>query len=220
VASLLTVNASAEQFDLATGKQWEIGFKQSFAEGLGEWTVAVFDIEKKKLLVSNSTDAMQTDQIGKQSSTGIELALAMDLGGGVTIDTNATWLKTEYDDYSSADWNTYPPLSVSYDGKQVAYVPEVSANGWLGWEFLPRWNARVGVQYVGKAYQNEANTLQRDGYTVTHASLSWQPVDSTTLALQVHNVFDRVYAETWHNSGNQWFLGQPRTAEVSARMKF
>jgi len=220
VGPLLQTDASKEQFDLSTGKQWEMGVKQSFAEGRGEWTVSVFDIVKRKLLVMNPS-TFRYDQIGQQSSRGIELALAMDLGAGWSIDANATWLRAKYDDFSGVDinWDTFEISKVSYNGKVPILAPERSGNLWLSWNFLPRWNARLGTQYVGKSHYDYANTQVIDAYTVVHASLEWQPVDSTTLSLQVHNLFDRVYAETWH-SENQWFLGQPRTVEVVARMKF
>lgn len=218
VTSLLTLTPSEEQFDLSTGRQWEIGVKQALADGRVEWTASIFDIEKKKLLVRNPSDMMITDQIGKQSSTGIELAVSADLGANVRADVNATWLKAEYDKFTQIDFDTFEVAS--YAGNVPVGVPEQSANAWLTWDFMPRWDARVGVQYVGKAYQDYANAQVRDSYTVTHASLGWEPTEKIMLMLTAHNVFDRVYAETWHNSGNQWFLGQPRTLEVSARVKF
>lgn len=224
VTSLLQLTPSQEQFDLTTGKQWEVGVKQSFAEGRGEWTVSVFDIVKRKLLMPNPTNPLVTDQIGKQSSRGVELALAMALGAGWSIDANATWLRAKYDDFTQVTGFDFVNgelvvETASFAGNVPFQVPERSANLWLNWNFLQRWNARLGTQYVGKAYYDYANTQKIDAYTVVHAALEWQPVDNTTLALQVHNLFDRVYAETWHGE-NQWFLGQPRTVEVVARMKF
>lgn len=217
VTPLLTLTPSQEQFDLSTGKQWEIGVKQSFAEGRGEVTASIFDIEKKKLLVTNPTNFFVTDQIGQQSSNGFELAASVALGDGWSVDANATWVRAKFDKFTQLDFDTFEV--VSYAGNVPYEVPQRSGNLWLSWDFMPRWNARVGVQYVGKAYEDYANTQVRDAYTVTHANLSWQPVDNTTLSLQVHNLFDRVYAETWHGE-NQWFLGRSRTVDLVARMKF
>ncbi len=217
VAPLLTLTPSNEQFDLSEGEQWEIGIKQSFLQGRGEWTASYFDITKEKLLVRNLTNMLVTDQIGQQSSHGIELALSLALGAGWHLDTNATWLKAEYDKFTQIDFNTFSV--VSYAGNVPLVVPERSANLWLGWDFLPAWTARAGVQYVGSAHQDYANETERKSYTVTHANLEWRALDNTVLMLQVHNLFDRVYAENWHGE-NQWFLGNPRTLELSARMKF
>ncbi len=217
VAPLLTLTPTNDQFDLSEGEQWEIGIKQSFLQGRGEWTASYFDIVKEKLLVRNPTNMLVTDQIGEQSSQGVELALSLALGENWHLDTNATWLRAEYDKFTQIDFNTFEV--VSYAGNVPLGVPERSANLWLGWDFLPDWTARAGVQYVDSAYQDYANATERDAYTVTHANLEWRALDNTVLNLQVHNLFDRVYAETWHGE-NQWFLGKPRTVELVARMKF
>lgn len=227
VTTLLTLTPSDEQFDLTTGRQFEVGFKQSFLDGRGEWTASAFKIVKKKLLVTNPVNPSITDQIGRQSSRGIELALSMDLGAGWHVDTNATWIRAKFEKFTSQYFDLSIPAAPIGDfaGEVPPNVPEHTANLWLAWDFLPGWTARAGAQYVGKAYQVNSETysyendLSRDAYTVAHASLEWQPTGNTTLALQAHNLFDRVYAETWHGN-SQWFLGQPRTIEAVARYKF
>nr|WP_247897199.1 TonB-dependent receptor [Azospirillum argentinense] len=89
---------------------------------------------------------------------------------------------------------------------------------WASWAFLPGWEARAGVQYIGKAYADVANTVTRPAYTVVNASLDYLPTDNTKLSLRSFNLFDEVYAVT--SGTTSWMLGQPRSAELAFSMTF
>ncbi len=69
VNNLLTLSPSQQQFDLTRARQIELGLKQAFWEGQGEWTLAAYHIVKKRLLSQVSPDA-PTQQVGQQSSDG------------------------------------------------------------------------------------------------------------------------------------------------------
>ncbi|MFJ2464688.1 hypothetical protein [Pseudomonas sp. NPDC087615] len=56
--------------------------------------------------------------------------------------------------------------------------------------------------------------------TVVGATLSWQVLHNTTLGLQVNNLFDRRYAQSQYNEGQQWTLGEPRSFFVTADYTF
>ncbi len=53
VSNLITLNAAQQQMDLTHSKQTEVGLKQLFPDGRGEWTLAAYHIVKKKLLSAN-----------------------------------------------------------------------------------------------------------------------------------------------------------------------
>ncbi len=50
VGNLITLATTQKDFQLSTGKQAEIGIKQSFWQGRGEWTLAGYQIVKNNLL--------------------------------------------------------------------------------------------------------------------------------------------------------------------------
>ena len=52
------------------------------------------------------------------------------------------------------------------------------------------------------------------------AALSWKALPSTTLGLQLNNLFDRQYAQSQYNDGQQWILGEPRSFFVTADYTF
>jgi iron complex outermembrane receptor protein len=72
VSSLLFLSPANSNFSNATGRQVEIGIKQSFAGKQGEWTLAAYDIQKNNLLTRDLANPAQSIQVGQRSSRGIE----------------------------------------------------------------------------------------------------------------------------------------------------
>ncbi|HXQ04058.1 MAG TPA: TonB-dependent receptor, partial [Bradyrhizobium sp.] len=66
VGNLITLTLPNKDFQLATGKQAEIGVKQSFWGGRGEWTLAGYRIVKNNLLTPDPNDPTKVQQVGQQ----------------------------------------------------------------------------------------------------------------------------------------------------------
>jgi len=216
LGSLVTTSASQAGFDLSTGKQVEVGYKRQLAEGRGAWTVAAYRIEKSKLLSRDANDPTLTQQIGKQSSEGIEATLDLALTSTLRLEANVAKLRARYDDFNEVVGKSL----VSRAGNTPTGVPEEAANLWLNWRFLPQWEAEFGVRYVGARQVDAANSRKIGSYTVADAGVSWQANPSLKLALRAYNLADRKYAVSFSNSGNQWLLGRPRSVELSALVNF
>jgi iron complex outermembrane receptor protein len=217
---LLDYLPSTADFDLTRGRQVEIGIKQSLWNGAVEWSLAGYDIVKTDLLVLTPT--YDSIQIGEQSSRGIEAALGIELGAGWRLDANGALLRAQYDNFQYID-ATF--LVVDFSGNVPILVPEKTANVWVTWEFSPGWQASAGLQYVGEAYENFANTIERPSYTVTNLGLQWKPTDKATLDFRVKNLFDNTYAQylrtdLFNESSVQGFIAPPRTFEAALSVKF
>jgi len=220
---LLDYLKTTADFDLTRGRQIEVGVKQTLWNGAFEWSLSGYDIVKKDLTVL--TPFFETVQIGQQSSRGLEASVGMELGGGWRVDANGAILKAEYDEFSYVDFSTFS--IVDYAGKTPYLVPEKLANVWLTWAFAPRWQASAGAQYVGSAFENFANTVERPAYTIANVGLHWKPTDSATLDFRVKNVFDRTYAAYYRadplsadDSVIQGWIAPPRTFEAALSVKF
>lgn len=74
MSNLITLNAAQQQMDLTHSKQTEVGLKQLFPDGRGEWTLAAYHIVKKKLLSANPLPPHDAQQVGQQSSDGLRPA--------------------------------------------------------------------------------------------------------------------------------------------------
>ncbi len=214
VGGLLSLSFGNRNYDLATGKQAEIGVKQSFWGGRGEWTLAAYDIVKNNLLARDPINPTIVTQVGQQSSRGIEASVGFVLDYGWRIDANTTFLRAKYDDNLQPVGNSF----VNYAGNVPTNVPQNISNIWATWAFAPNWSANAGVQIVGKRYADIANTVEMPAYNVVNAGVQWKPDLNTTVSFRVYNLFDTVYA----TSGNatQWLLGMPRTAQLAVNVKF
>ncbi|QHJ01209.1 TonB-dependent siderophore receptor [Xylophilus rhododendri] len=215
LSGALSLPNGSSSYDLTRGRQLEFGLKGAMPAIQGEWTAAVYRIEKRNILSRDAINPLVTQQIGKQSSTGIELALAAEPLRNWTVDANAAFLRARYEDFQELVGTAL----VSRDGMVPTNVPERSANLWTGYRFTPQWWAGFGAQYVGQRYSNNANTTSLPAYTVLNASLAWRYSPQLTLSLAVNNLADRDYALS--GTGNvRWLLGAPRTVQLTARARF
>ncbi|SEH83579.1 TonB-dependent receptor [Tardiphaga sp. OK245] len=217
VGGLITASNANAKFDLATGKQVEIGVKQSFWGGRGEWTLAGYQIVKNNLLTPDRTDPTLTRvvQVGQQSSRGIEASIGVSLDYGWRVDANTAFVRAKYDDFIQ----NVGGIAVNYAGNVPFNVPQNVTNVWATWAFAANWSANAGFQIVGKTYADNANTLEMPSYTLVNAGLQWKPDVNTTVSLRVYNLFDKIYATSSY-SDNQWMLGMPRTAQLAVNVKF
>ena len=212
VSNLLTLSTAQQSWDLSTAKQTEVGVKQMLPDGRGEWTLAAYHIVKKKLLSSDPLNPVLQQQVGQQSSDGIEATLALRLPYDVQLSANAAWVRAEYDEFASGTSN--------YSGNRPVDVPRRSANLWLSKDFGRLLSAGAGARYVDSRYGDNANTVQVPSYTVVDANVDWHVQPDLTLGLQLNNLFDRQYATTTGNNGRQWYLGEPRSFFVTADYRF
>lgn len=211
VNNLLTLSPSQQQFDLSEAKQSEIGLKQMFWNGQGEWTLAAYHIVKKKLL-SRETPASPTEQIGQQSSDGLEATLELALGHGWQVSANAALVRAEYDDFVEGGGDR--------SGNRPSNVPRRTANLWLNKALGQGVDVGMGARYVDARYADTANQIEVPGYTVVDANIAWQALPDVRLGLELNNLFDRQYATTASSAGQQWYLGAPRSLFVTADYSF
>jgi iron complex outermembrane receptor protein len=233
---LLEYTQDISNLKQTTGRQYEIGVKQALFNGAVEWSLAAYDIVKNDLLIRNiAIDFMtppyfftELQQIGQQSSQGLEAAIGVDLGYGLRLDANGSWVKARYDVFQFYDFNA-PPFGAmrDYSGKVPVLIPEHLANIWMTWAFSPGWQANVGLQYVGAAYENFENTVERPSYTVTNLGLQWRPTEAATLDFRIKNLFDRTYASYLRADASasedndiQGYIAPPRTFEAALSVRF
>ncbi|TRO44576.1 TonB-dependent receptor [Pseudomonas sp. ALS1279] len=211
VNNLLTLSPSQQQFDLSKARQSEIGLKQMFWNGQGEWTLAAYHIVKKKLL-SRETPTSPTEQIGQQSSDGLEATLELALGQGWQVSANVAFVRAEYDDFVEGGGDR--------SGNRPTNVPKRTANLWLNKALGGGMDAGIGARYVDARYADTANTAKVPGYTVVDATIGWQALPDVRLGLELNNLFDRQYATSASSDGEQWYLGAPRSFFVTADYSF
>lgn len=216
IGGLISLSPSQQQYDLSTARQTEIGLKQLFWDQRGEFTLAAYRIVKKKLLTDDPGNPTLKQQVGQQSSNGLEASLDLQLPNAWQLQANAAIVKAKYDDFEEVVGG----VPVSRNGKGPVDVPRRTANLWLSKALTDDLKAGAGVRYVDARYADMANRNELPRYTVIDATLSWKALRNTTLGLQVNNLFDRTYAQSQYNEGQQWILGEPRSFFVTADYTF
>jgi len=169
VDNLVSLSPTQMDYDLTEAKQTELGLKQRFWEGRGEWTLAAFHIVKKKLLVDDPI-SHEAQQAGQQTSDGLEASLELALGQQWQVSANASLVRAKYDDFDEV----VDGVAQDRAGNRPANVPRRTANLWLTKGFGQQVEAGIGARYVDERYADSANSQSAPGYTVVDANIGWQ----------------------------------------------
>jgi iron complex outermembrane recepter protein len=210
VTSPVSISAGNRNFDLATGRQYEIGLKQQFMQGRGEYTLAYFDIEKQDIPTRRPASAI-TEQIGQQSSDGFEFTLRVNPTETLSVDFNAASIDAEFDEFYSG--------GVSLAGFTPRNVPEQTINLWLNWSPINTVQIGGGFRYVDSRFADDRNTEKLPAYTVFDSSLNWMASQNLTVTLRVRNLTDEDDYVLAPYVPNQWIFGDPRAYEFSLRYR-
>ncbi len=207
---------AAENFDLATGAQWEVGLKQSLWNNRAEWTVAYFDIFRKNILTQ--TSLLAAENVGRQTSKGFELSAAARPTDAWRIQGNLTVLSAEFDDFAEQAGGTL----VSHDGNRPPNVPQTVANLWSQYRmpFVIPFDLGAAFRYVGPRFADNANAVRLHSYTTADVWVTI-PYKQFALTIRGRNLADKTYA-IWADPfyPSQVLLGAPRTMEVMLTARF
>jgi iron complex outermembrane receptor protein len=215
VNSLSSIAANQQGFHLSPGRQIEFGVKQTTMGGRAEWTFAVYDLMKKGLLTPSVINPTLTDQVGQQSSRGVEGAFTL-TAGQVRVNVNGTVLRARFDDFRAVVAGGTTQLA----GNVPLNVPERSANLMVFWDPTPRWQARGVARIVGRRFADNTNVAASriPAYQVVDLGLRWRATPKLSIDGRVDNVTDEIYADS--GSSTQWLLGAPRSAALSLNVLF
>ncbi|WP_445289307.1 TonB-dependent receptor [Variovorax atrisoli] len=214
LSGALSLPGGVTAFDLTRARQVEVGAKGLLPAIHSEWTAAAYRIDKRNLLSRDPNDPSVTQQIGRQSSTGFELAFAAQPASGWTIDANVALLRARYKDFNEVSAGA----AVSRDGNVPIGVPERIANLWTTYRFASQWRVGAGLRYVGARFTNAANSGRLPSYTVADASLTYEHSAALRFMLTIRNLANRSYAVS--GSDSTWLLRAPRTVQLTARATF
>ncbi len=212
-SQIVTLPASRKDFDLTKSRQWEVGVKGSFFEDRVQATLALYDLTRKNLLTRDTSDPNTVQQIGQQSSQGIEVALGYRPTWQWAFDANLALVDSKFDKFA----DRVSGVGVSRKGNRPRDVPEVIGNFWAMYKPTERWRIGVGVHYVGARWADRANTINMEEYVTVDAVLAFKYATGE-LSIHGRNLNDALYANRSYNSGAQVLLGESRAWEVMWHM--
>jgi len=224
VANIFNLRPTQPQL-LTTSRTYETGIKHLFWNNRAEWTLSLFDIERRNVYVPESGQLFNV--AGKVASRGVELAGAINPLGGLKLWGNVTLLRTRFVDFDYVDGNG---VFQSYSGNTPPNVPSFVANAGASYRFATALPVELGVslRHIGDRFNFQDNLVVMDAYTVADAYAFvdipknfFPAVEQTRLSFRVRNLTDRRYA-AWGDPGytDQIILGAPRSYEVAASFKW
>lgn len=164
--------------------------------GSGQLSLSVFSRNVRDLIdFDNAT--FTYGNIAKSTASGLELGWVQDLSAQWHVRANYAALDTK---------NESPGAN---NGKDVARKPKSVANADLTYAATDRLNVGFGVRYVGKSFDNAANTVVLKAYTLVDLRADYALNDTVSLYGRIENAGDARYqtAATYAQLGRRVWLG-------------
>ena len=211
--NIFLVNAN-NNFGLSRSWQAEAGLKGKTPSGMADFTVSVYDIQRKNILTETSVDTLTN--IGGQTSKGVELTTNFKLTDDWTVSANGAYTNSRFGTFID------PNTGLNDAGNQPADIPRWTANVWTSVRNIGGipLEAGGGMRYIGARYGDEANTLRLNDYALFDIYSSYQLKSGVLLTGRVNNLFNKAYVQ-WADIyyPPEVMLGQPRYFEVSLIVK-
>lgn len=203
-------NTSIDDFDISKGRQFEVGSKFNYLDGRGTATIAAYHITRRNFLTRDPNDNTVFVQVGQQSSLGLEIASTLQITDTIRADGNVAFVDAEYDKFFES--------GESRKGKTPSSVPKRVANLWLIYEPDVSWQFGTGLRHVASVYANNENTTWLPAYTLYDAFVSYNLNQHAALTLRGRNLSNKHYA--YSGSGVQYYVGEPRSVDLTLDLKF
>lgn len=213
-----------QQLDAERSTNLELGVRGQ--QGAWRYEATLFRMDfANQIIPANSNTDFQVTNGGKTLHQGLEFGLGYALGGGFSIDANATWVRDARfvgDRFSATGVLTTP------GGNRVPYTPQWLANLSLAYAAGP-FNAALAVHHTGRQFTDTANTValrentsgfftgQIAAYTLADLTASVDVDPQLRLFGAVKNLTDRRYIASLRQG---IYAGPSRSVEVGARYRF
>jgi iron complex outermembrane receptor protein len=212
--------AATQPLNLTTSRTYETGVKQLFWSNKAEWSLSLYDIERKNVYAAAA--GMTLNIAGKEDSKGVEIAAA--------IRPTTAWKFWGNFAYVDARYTNYDFAGGSFSGNTPPNVPRVVANAGASYRFETTWPVELGLsaRHVSNRFDSDDNTTIMDAYTVADAYAyvdipkSYFPaVNETRITFRVRNLTNKQYA-VWGDPfyPDQILVGAPRSYELAAAFKW
>jgi catecholate siderophore receptor len=190
---------------------YEVGTKWDLVDGRLTLNGAVFHTRNENVIFT--VDATAVPPVFNQDDGQIVNGVTLGAMGRITdrwdVLANFGYLGSELETQNTAN-----------DGNRLTLTPQWSGSIWTTYQTPVRLTLGGGVRFTENVFINAANTIQSPGYHIVDA-LAEYPVNShLSLRVNVYNVTDEVYIRNVNNNGGRYNPGYPRSAMVTAHVKY
>jgi catecholate siderophore receptor len=212
--SYLTL-AGADQAPVPmTARTFEAGVKLKWMDGLLSTNAAVFRTTANNVSISDPNDPSLQQQGGVDERVeGMELSVNGYLTSTLEINANYTLLD--------------PVISASSTpgetGRIMPAAARNTANLWLEYRPVDKWQFAGGVNFIDMRYADSANTARIPGYAILSTMIGYQLTDRTHLQFNISNLTDaRYFTGAYYGDAteNHVIPGEGRVFTFGATMRF
>ena len=205
-----------QQLDGERSTNYELGLRGK--QGAVNYEVAAFLMDfNNQVVTGNSDPNLSQSNGGKTEHYGMEFMLGYELGGGFSIDTNATWVPKS--EFTSGD----------NQGNRLPYAPKIIANLALNYQH-EKLSTALTAHHRGEQYGDASNRVDipanaaggiwgglMPSYTVLDLTAQYNLADNTRLFGSVKNLTDKRYI-TGLRQGI--YVGPERSFELGVSYSF
>ncbi|MGE4323691.1 MAG: TonB-dependent receptor [Sphingobium sp.] len=186
-AGACTLNANNVNLKPERAKSWEFGTKWDLLGEQLSLTAAVFQTKKDN---ARATDPVTgtVQLIGNNRVRGFEFGIS----GNITPEWNV------FGGYTYLNAKLLDDGSGNNDGNKTKFVAPHSFSLWTTYKVLPEFDIGGGINYTGKRYVNDANTLWFKPYARVDATIGYKVSENLDLRLNVQNLTNKLYYDASH----------------------
>ncbi|GKT21426.1 TonB-dependent receptor [Acidovorax sp. SUPP3334] len=201
------VDVRGSAFAPEKGLARELGVKWQPPEGRLSASLAIYDIAKRNVLVTDPQNPDHSVAAGRVRSRGVEFELTGRPVPGWNVVSGAAWLQRALPQFPRASGSVLLVREWALDAGAGGTGSGGHTVGFGG-----------GLTHVGER-TGDAGSPRLPAYTTVRLLAHWQAGPSLRLSLQVDNAFDRRYDASAYNS--VWVVpGAPRHVTFTAKHTF
>ena len=206
-------------FDPQETASFEAGGKWDVSRRLTLTAAYYNTVARNELTQEEPVGSGRYIQVGERKVSGFEFSATGIIIPNWQISAGIQTMKTEIEEGTTGNNSA---------GAATRWSPELTGTVWTSYKFTPKFSAGIGGQYVGEqkrvidpaANPAAQNMPDIEGYFVANAMATYDLTNRVALQLNVNNLFDEDYVSTLNNSGARLVLGAPRTATLTARIRY
>ena len=192
----------------------EVGTKWDLLDERLLLTGAIYRTQVTNELVQDPTDGTYS-QIGKKRVQGIEISAVGKLNDNWAISAG----------YTTMDAKVMTGTAVSNDGSSdLAYTPKSAFTAWTTYQLPFNLTVGGGARYAGELKRGKDGAVGTPEYTeaywVFDALVSYPVNKHFNLQLNVYNLFNKDYVAAINKSGYRYTPATPRSAMLTANIRF
>ncbi|MEM7061911.1 MAG: TonB-dependent siderophore receptor [Cyanobacteria bacterium P01_B01_bin.77] len=207
------VTVVGDLLDPEEGEQFEIGARAEILGGRLVANLALFDIDRSNIAITNTLTPGFFVGEGGESIRGVELDMIGEILPGWNVVANYAYLDSEITESDN-------PAAI---GNRQRNIPEHNVNLWTNYTLqdgpLEGLSIGLGGNFLSERFADEANTITLDDYFLTNAAIGYER-DDWKAALNFRNLFDVDYIEGSTSGGLVLFPGRGFTVVGSFSVKF